>query len=228
MLAEMLQETFRGTPEQRVSNRRPALVLAIPDGGAPVAAPIAKRLALALDLAVVSKITLPWSTETDYGAVAYDGTVILNEALVRELSLSEAKVEAGVARTREKVTRRNAQLRDDRDHGAVAGADVVLVDDGVASGFTMRAALVALRATGALTITVAVPTAHESAAREIAASVDAFHCLDVRAGRHHAGADAYREWTDVDEDAVRAILLSTTAGRQHDEHTRRDPSSGSV
>jgi predicted phosphoribosyltransferase len=119
----------------------------------------------ALDLVPVSKITLPWNSESGYSAVAFDGSVHLNEPLVWELGLSEEEVEAGVARTREKVARRNAALRENRSYCAVTDSDVVLVDDGLASGFTLRAAIAALRATGVATITVAVLTAHQSPAR---------------------------------------------------------------
>src|SRR5512136_2914145 len=100
VLAEMLAPSF--------DRRENAMVLAIPAGGVPVAVPIARRLALPLDLAAVSKITLAWNTEAGYGAVAFDGSVRLNDALVREIGLSEAEVEAGIARTREKVARRHA------------------------------------------------------------------------------------------------------------------------
>ena len=203
-LAEMLAPRF---------DRRPgALVLAIPAGGVPVAAPLARRLALPLDLAVVSKITLPWNSECGFGAVAFDGSVCLNEPFVDRLGLSEAEVKAGVDRTRDKVTRRNASLREDRDYSAVTGADVVLVDDGLASGFTMRAAIAAVRAAGAATIAVAVPTAHESSARAIAASVDTVYCANVRRGRRFAVADAYRRWADVDEETVRELLEAFRRG----------------
>ena len=183
------------------------MVLAIPAGGVPVAAPIAGRLALPLDLAVVSKITLPWNPEMGYGAVAFDGSVHVNDWLVRQCGLSEAQVEAGVARTREKVARRSAELREGRSYAAVGGADAVLVDDGLASGFTMRAAVAAVRSAGAATITVAVPTAHESAARAIAGSVEAIYCPNVCAGDRFAVADAYKAWSDVEEETVRAILV---------------------
>ncbi len=198
VLAEMLASHFENPPH--------AVVLAIPAGGVPVAAPIAERLALPLDLAVVSKITLPWNTEIGYGAVAFDGSVHLNDRLVCQCDLSEAQVEAGVARTREKVARRSADLREGRSYAAVSGADVVLVDDGLASGFTLRAAIAAVRAGGAATITIAVPTAHESAARAIADSVEAIYCPNVCAGHRFAVADAYEAWSDVDEETVRAIL----------------------
>lgn len=198
VLAEMLALRF---------DRRPrALVLAIPAGGVPVAAPIAQRLALPLDLAVVSKITLPWNTESGYGAVAFDGSVHLNDALLRQIGLGRTEIEAGIAHTREKVVRRSASLRNNRSYDSVAGADVVLVDDGLASGVTLRAAIAALRASGAESITVAVPTASESSARAIADSVEALYCANVRAGYRFAVADAYEQWSDVDEHTARAIL----------------------
>ena len=201
VLAELLAPRF--------DRRAHALLLAIPAGGVPVAAPIAQRLALPLDVAVVSKITLPCNTESGYGAVAFDGSAYLNDPLVREIGLGEAEIEAGLARTREKVARRNATLRGNRSYANVRGSDVVLVDDGLASGFTLRAATAALRAIGAGTISVAVPTAHESSAKAIAASIEAFYCANLRAGPRFAVADAYEEWSDVDEETARAILATS-------------------
>jgi putative phosphoribosyl transferase len=193
----------------RCADRPKAVVLAIPAGGVPVAAPVAERLALPLDLAVVSKITPPWNSEIGYGAVAFDGAVLLNEPLVRRLGLSPAQVADGVARTRAKVARRNVVLRGGRDSPALANAEAILVDDGLASGFTMRAAIAAVRAAGAAVIVVAVPTAHESSVRALAREVDAVYCANVRGGPGFAVADAYEVWSDVDEQTVRSILLAT-------------------
>jgi len=204
MLAEMLAPEF--------DRRKGALVIAIPAGGVPVAAPIARRLGLSLDVAVVSKITLPWTTESGYGAVAFDGSVHLNEALLKQIGLTRAQVDAGIARTRDKVTRRITSLRGNRGYEMLAGANIVLVDDGLASGFTLRAAITALRDSGVQSITVAVPTAHESSARAIADSVEAFYCPNVRAGYRFAVADAYEHWSDVDEDTARSILAIASHG----------------
>ncbi len=204
ILAEMLAPDFHDRPH--------GVVLAIPAGGVPVAAPVAQRLGFPLDVAVVSKITLPWTTESGYGAVAFDGSVHLNEALLKEIGLTRAQVDAGIARTRDKVTRRNTSLRGNRGYEMLAGADIVLVDDGLASGFTLRAAITALRDSGVQSITVAVPTAHESSAREVADSVEAFYCPNVRAGYRFAVADAYEHWSDVDEDTARSILAIASHG----------------
>lgn len=198
VVAEMLAPRFEG--------RMKTLVVAIPAGGVPVAAAVAEHLSLPLDLAVVSKITLPWNSEVGYGAVAFDGSVLLNERLVRDAGLSDAQIEAGIARTRDKVVRRDAQFRLGRGYTALNEADAILVDDGLASGFTLRAAIGALRAVGAASVTVAVPTARASAARFIAGLCNALYCANLRSGPRFAVADAYEVWSDVDEAMVSGIL----------------------
>jgi predicted phosphoribosyltransferase len=181
-------------------------VLAIPAGGVPVGAAIASALALPLDVAVVSKITLPWNTEVGYGAVAFDGTVRLNEELVRGVGLAEEEIRRGVEATMAKVQRRVAALRGAEGAPDLSGRSALVVDDGLASGFTMRTAVEALRKAGASRIVVAVPTGSRRIAEELAARVDALYCANVRAGFGFAVADAYRHWCDVDESEAREIL----------------------
>lgn len=204
VLAGMLGE-FRGSG---------TLILAIPAGGVPVAAEIAKQLGLTLDLAVVSKITLPWNTESGYGAVAFDGTVRLNRKLIAALGLAETAVQEGVAQTKEKVARRVKLLCRDRRLPRLTGRSVILVDDGLASGFTMHTTIDALHRQAADKIIVAVPTGHAEAVARIAASVDSLYCPNIRQGMSFAVADAYEEWTDVSETTVAAIMQSFS-GTQH-------------
>ncbi|MBI3570914.1 MAG: phosphoribosyltransferase [Gammaproteobacteria bacterium] len=182
------------------------LILAIPAGGVPVAAEVAKQLDLPLDLAVVSKITLPWSTESGYGAVAFDGTVRLNEELIAVLALRPDVVRNGIAKTKEKVERRVQQLRGDRRPPELKHRTAVLIDDGLASGFTMLTAVDAMRNLAAEKIVIAVPTGHADAATRIAAMVDSLYCPNVREGYSFAVADAYEHWTDVDEATVAEIM----------------------
>ncbi len=196
VVAGML-EAFRGTD---------TLILAVPAGGVPVAAEVATRLGLPLDLAVVSKITLPWDSETGYGAVAFDGTVRLNKPLVAALGLRPEAVEDGIARTRDKVKRRVRQLRGERELSQLGHRDIILVDDGLASGFTVFTAVEAIRHLAADKIVVAVPTGHGSAAARIGAEVDALYCPNIREGISFAVADAYEHWTDVDEATVVEVM----------------------
>ncbi len=183
-----------------------ALVLGIPAGGVPVAAPMAEELGLDLDVAVVSKITLPWNLEAGYGAVAFDGSVRINEPLVRRLGLSEADVEQGIARTREKVRRRVEELRGERMFPELSGRPVVLVDDGLASGFTMLTAAQAVREHDPAQLIVAVPTAHRESIDRVLEEIDCIYCPNIRAGIRFAVASAYLHWYDVSLDEVRQIL----------------------
>jgi len=186
-----------------------ARLLGIPAGGVPVAVAVAEALGLRLGVAVVSKVTLPWNTEAGYGAVAFDGTVKLNHPLIAKLGLDEATVQAGVRATREKVERR---ARSFPAPGDLSQLEVVLVDDGLASGFTMRTAVEAVREAGAARTVVAVPTGSIRAARDLATQVDDVFCANIRTGMRFAVADAYQIWRDVPEiEAVR--LVAARLGR---------------
>lgn len=198
VLALMLGE-YRGTD---------TLVMAIPAGGVPVGAEIARALNLPLDLAVVSKITLPWSTEAGYGAVAWDGTMRLNKQALAYFGLSEAEEQEGIARTTEKVNRRATSLRQGKPFPDLTGRAVILVDDGLASGFTMRVAIEALQKAGASRIIVAVPTALEEVAAQMDELVTAVYCPNLRHNRPFAVAEAYRHWYDVSEAEAKEVLTA--------------------
>jgi predicted phosphoribosyltransferase len=192
--------------------RAPAIVLAVPAGGVPVAERVAARLRLPLDVAVVSKMTPPWNSEVGYGAVAFDGTVEVNEPLRVRLGLTRQQTQEGVEAAARKVRRRITLLRGDRNPPELAGRTVILIDDGLASGYTLRAAARAVRGGGPRRVLVAVPTAHESSIARLIALVDAVWCANVRADLPFAVADAYRRWADVDEREAGDILRRFRAG----------------
>lgn len=182
------------------------LILAIPAGGVPVAASLAVALSCQLDVAVVSKITLPWNTEAGYGAVAFDGSYLLNDAMLKDVGLAENEVAQGIEATRAKVLRRVEMLRKGAPMPDLTERDVVVVDDGLASGFTMQAAISALRRAGAKTLIVAVPTGHENAVCHLAKMVEMVCCANIRSGPVFAVASAYRHWEDVAEAEAEQIL----------------------
>jgi predicted phosphoribosyltransferase len=182
-----------------------ALVLAIPAGGVPVAAALADARGLPLDVAVVSKVTLPWNSEVGYGAAAYDGSVELNRPLVEDLGLGEETLRRGIEETRRKVARRVAAMRPGDDPLRPTGT-AILVDDGLASGVTMRVAVAALRRGGAARIAVAVPTGSLRAVRDLEPRVDALFCANVRSGPRFAVAEAYQRWNDVTESEALRLL----------------------
>ncbi len=183
-----------------------ALVLAIPAGGVPVATVVAGELGLPLDVAVVSKITPSWNAELGYGAVAFNGTVRLNEPMLARLGIGDDEAREGIERTRRKVRERVAELRGRQPLPDVSERTIILIDDGLASGYTMLSAAEAVREAGAGQIIVAVSTAHADALRRIVHAVDRIFCANLRGGPTFAVADAYRRWSDVSlEEARRAL-----------------------
>lgn len=198
VLASML-EAYRGTD---------AIVLAIPAGGVPVAVEIARVLELPLDVAVVSKITLPWNTEAGYGAVAWEGTTMLNHDMRFYFLLTDEAVNEGTMRATDKVRHRVADLRGDHPFPDLSQRTAILVDDGLASGFTVRVAVKALRNLGAQRIILAVPTALRRVAEEMEAFAEEVYCPNLRQGQSFAVADAYEHWRDVNEHEAKELLES--------------------
>lgn len=188
------------------------VVLAIPSGGVPVGIAIAKKLGLDFDLAIVRKILVPWNTEAGYGAVAWDGTVLLNYPLVRMLGLTDKDVEKGVEETLITIRRRVKLLRGDKPL-RVSGRDVILVDDGLASGFTMLAAVKAIKKLKPKRIIVAVPTSSMAALRLLDNEVDIIVVANLREEPIYAVADAYINWRDISEEEAFKMIMDIYKGR---------------
>ncbi|HET6491116.1 MAG TPA: phosphoribosyltransferase family protein [Syntrophales bacterium] len=188
-----------------------AILFAVPSGGVPVAAVMAERLRVRLEVAVVSKITLPWNTESGYGAVAFDGSVLLNRGMLSRIGLSEEQIGQGQRETLEKVERRLRKFRGDRPLPDLDATTAILVDDGLASGFTMLAAIGALRAIGGRDVVVAVPTASATAVDLVAPAVETLYCANFRGGASFAVASAYHAWEDVEEQDAVALFRRYSA-----------------
>ncbi len=183
-----------------------SIVLAVPAGGVPVAAVLAEKLNLGLDTAVVSKVTLPWNTEAGFGAVAFDGTVRLNEQILGHIGLSKAEINERVKLTAAKVRKRLSKLRVEKAPVDMKDRKIILVDDGIASGFTLLVAVEAIKNQHAKEIIIAVPTGHRQALRWLEGEVEAIYCANVRSGFSFAVAEAYQRWYDVDESEAIQIL----------------------
>ena len=189
----------------RVANEK-VQVLAIPAGGVPVGYALAKRLKIPLDVVIVRKIQIPWNTEAGFGAVTCDGRPILNEPLLAQLGLSAEVVEQCISRTREMVRERNRRLRGGRPFPDLTGRTIILVDDGLASGFSMLAAAESIKTQRPSKMLVAVPTGSAHAIALLAPKVDELICLNVRSGPIFAVADAYENWYDLSDDEVLEYL----------------------
>jgi putative phosphoribosyl transferase len=182
------------------------VVLAIPAGGVPVAVVISEKLKLPLTVAVVSKITFPWDTEAGFGAVAFDGTVQLNDRLVRMVRLNKVEQQLQIDIARKKVERRTEQFAELAPIPDLKNKTVFLVDDGVASGFTIKVAAAAICRKKPARIIIAAPTGHRQALEQLDKEVDAVYCPNVRGGPTFAVANAYENWYDVDEKGAIEIL----------------------
>jgi predicted phosphoribosyltransferase len=182
-----------------------ALVLALPRGGVPVAFEIARGLGAPLDVFVVRKLGMPGHEELALGAIASGGTRVVNDDLVAELGIGADVLDRVAAREAVELERRERLYRGGRPAVGVTGRTVVLVDDGIATGATVRAAVSALRAGHPARIVVAVPTASRSALSALRSLADVVVCL-VEPEPFVAVALSYLDFSEVSDDDVRALL----------------------
>lgn len=184
-------------------------LLAIPAGGVPVGYTIAKRLGIPFNVIVVRKVQIPWNTEAGFGAVSWDGTVVLNEALIPRLGLTDEAIQLSVSQTREAIRERVLKFRGDESPPTLENKVAIIVDDGLASGYTMLSAVKSAHGRNPKRTIVAVPTASTSAVDLVAPSVDALICLNIRGGSIFAVADAYQEWHDLSDEEVLQFLRAS-------------------
>jgi putative phosphoribosyl transferase len=182
------------------------MVLGVPSGGVPVAGEIAGTLGLELDLIIVRKIQMPHNTEAGFGAVGPDGDVSVNTDLVGRLGLTQAEVDGQIEKTREIIKSRNSLFRRGLPFPSLGGKFVIIVDDGLASGYTMLSAIDFVKHRRPGKIIVAVPTAPQRTVDLVLPRVDELICPNIRAGVFFAVADAYENWYDLDDKEVISIL----------------------
>jgi predicted phosphoribosyltransferase len=197
---------------RRYAGRADVTVLGLPRGGVPVAGAVAAMLGARLDVFTVRKIGVPGHRELAMGAIASGGARVLNHQLIAELGISERDVAAVVAVEEQELARREAVFRKGRAAPAVAGRIVILVDDGLATGSTMRAAVQAVRALGPARVVVAVPVGSLEACRELEAVADEVICARmprpfVAVGRW------YLDFAEVSDAEVMVWLHPTTTRR---------------
>ena len=197
VLAEMLREHVP---------LKSSILLAVPAGGVPVGYEVSTRLSLQMDLIIVKKLQIPWDPEAGFGAISWDGEMVLNEELVRRLELTQNTIQKSAERAMESIRARIKRFRKDKPMPNIRGKVAVLVDDGLASGYTMLAAARSVKKMEARRIVVAVPTASMNAIKLLSREVDLIICPNVRSGPIFAVADAYRSWHDLTDEEVLALL----------------------
>ena len=161
----------------KYANRPDTIVLALPRGGVPLGYEVAKALHCPLDVLVVRKLGTPGQEELAMGAIASGGVRELNREVVDYLNIAPEDIEAEVRRETRELERRERAYRDDRPPLDIRGRVVLLVDDGLATGTTMRAAVSAIRALGAKKIVAAIPVGAVQSCRQLKAEVDELICL---------------------------------------------------
>ena len=190
---------------EEYANRSDVLVLALPRGGVPVGYELAKALRVPLDVFVVRKLGVPGQEELAMGAIAPGGIRILNAEVVRHLGIPERVIAAVAAAEQKELERRNQMYRDARPVPAVQGRTVILVDDGLATGSTMRAAVAALRQQRPAKIVVAVPVAAASTCEELKLEVDKIVC-GLTPDPFHGVGEWYEDFSQTTDEEVRELL----------------------
>lgn len=183
-----------------------AYILAIPAGGAQVAYVVARTLELPMDLTITRKIHIPWNKEAGFGAVTWDGATILNESLVAMLGLTKEAIKKCIDEEKKAIKRRQEIFRGKKPFPFLKDKMVILVDDGLASGFSMLATLISIKQKDPKEIVVAIPTASSDAIERIKPHADKIICLNIRTTPVFAVADAYQNWYDLDDEDVVDIL----------------------
>jgi putative phosphoribosyl transferase len=192
------------------AGRDDVIVLALPRGGVPVAFEVAQRLGVPLDVFVVRKLGVPGHEELAMGAIASGGVRVLNEDVLYVLPDAQSIVEMVTAIEREELKRRERDYRIDRPAPDVRGRTVILVDDGLATGATMRAAAAALRQQGAAKIIVAVPVGAPSTCHELTSLVDDVVCLQSP-GSFMGVGQYYEDFSQTSDEEVRELLAASAS-----------------
>ena len=181
------------------------VVLALPRGGVPVAYEVARSIAAPLDVLMVRKLGCPWQPELGLGAIGEDGVQVLNAELIGQARISPQEIAQIAEREGEELTRRVQRYRQGRPAVELSGRDVVLVDDGLATGFTARAGIAVLRQRGAATVVLAVPVAPAEALRELRDLADEVVCLEAP-GWFVAVGGSYADFTQTTDAEVVDLL----------------------
>ena len=192
---------------QHFANEKNIMVVALPRGGVPIAFEVAKKLKCPLDVFLVRKIGAPKNEELAIGAVASGDVLLLNHELINYLNISKDDLQAAAQKARKELIFRNNLYRSNKPPIKFANSHIILIDDGMATGSTMKVAISALKNEGAKKITVAVPVSSTSALKEISALVPTVSLLTPQ--YFNCVGEWYNEFPQVSHDEVKKLLEQT-------------------
>ena len=199
------------------SGKEDTLILALPRGGVPVAFEIAQRLNLPLDVLLVRKLGIPGHEELAMGAIAEDGILYINQKIVDQLGISPVVIESVITKETEELNRRGQRYRHDRPAPHLKGKTIIIVDDGLATGATMRAAVKALNQADIKRLIVAVPVGASDTCRELRVEADEVICLDSPDPFYGVGA-WYKDFSQTsDQEVENLLMLASQKRKQYQE-----------
>jgi predicted phosphoribosyltransferase len=202
----------------KYANREDVIVLGVPRGGVPIAFEVARTLNLPLDIFVLRKLGLPGHEEVAFGAIGSGGVRVLDRQIVESAGLSQLVIEFVTRAERAELARREQIYRGGRPPLDVRGKTVILVDDGIATGSSLRAGVHAVRQMQPAAIVIAVPVAPRSTVNRLRREVDDLVCVEP-AERFYGVGQFYRDFSQVSDDEVNALLASAyrREPQYHDE-----------
>jgi putative phosphoribosyl transferase len=193
------------------AGRADVIVLALPRGGVPVGFEVARELRVPLDIFIVRKLGVPGFEEMAMGAIASGGVRVLNDDVIAQLPQSQQMIDYATAKETRELERREAEYRGGGAPPELRGRTVILVDDGLATGATMRAAVMALKKRGVARCVVAVPVAAPETCAELRDEVDDIVCATTPAYFRAVG-QFYEDFSQTTDDEVRDLLARAVAG----------------
>jgi putative phosphoribosyl transferase len=211
IVANLLIRKNESIHEELIKKSDKFIAFAIPNGGVPVAEGFCSVLKIRYDLLIVRKIKIPYNPEAGFGSITTDGTIILNNRLLSQLHLDPTQVEDAINLTKNEIQERlkfyNKESITTNDYkDKIYEKNVFLLDDGLASGYTMLAAVKMINNYYPIKIIITVPTAPLHTIKLFDDKVDFIECPNVRRTTWFAVADAYKHWYDVPESEVKEII----------------------
>jgi len=213
-LALLIRNEHEELKELLVKDKALFFCYAIPNGGIPVAEGFCTDFDINYDFLIVRKVKIPFNTEAGFGSVTTDGSVLINQPLLNRLNLTERQVNDAIELTKQEIKQRlefykkEGNLEDGFTRN-IQGKHVFMIDDGLASGFTMLAAINMIKKYQPAKLFIAVPTAPLRTIKNILPKVDEVFCPNIRDVMWFAVADAYKNWYDVPESEVLKIISNS-------------------
>jgi putative phosphoribosyl transferase len=211
ILAQLLIKNHMTISDDIVKNPAHYYAFAIPNGGVPVAEGFCDVLNINYSMLIVRKIKIPYNPEAGFGSITTDGTIILNDKLLSQLHLKQEQINKAIEITKKEIQNRLTLYNRDSTARAdykdrVHGKNIFLLDDGLASGYTMLAAVKMIKAYEPERVIITIPTAPLRTIRLFDEKVDFIECPNIRKTTWFAVAEAYEHWYDISESEVREII----------------------